>query len=135
MTIKNLNKYDKEILSNNNANNKKNNHINFRNTPIAIFRRVKLLFDGDGLLSQEINVVVNDYTNNNNNNNDNNTRNGNNSKNNSDQDENEDLDIISTQVDYHLDVIIFKSKIIIVLFERMMTMIQIVFKMKLMMMI
>ena len=111
---------------------KKNNHINFRNTPIAIFRRVKLLFDGDGLLSQEVNVVVNDYTNNNNNNN---TRNGNNSKNNSDQDENEDLDIISTQVDYHLDVIIFKSKIIIVLFERMMMMMQIVFKMKLMMMI
>ena len=101
MTIKNLNKYDKKFLPNNNANInnnnilQKNNHINFRNTPIAIFRRVKLLFYGDGLLSQEVNVVVNDYTNNNNNNN---TRNGNNSKNNSDQDENEDLDIISTQV-------------------------------------
>ena len=60
------------------------NHINFRNTPIDIFQRAKLLFDD---------VVVNDYTNNNNN-----TRNGNSNQNNSDQDENEDLDIISTQV-------------------------------------
>ena len=90
-----------------------------------------MLFDGDGLLSQEIDVVANEYTNNNNNN----TRNENNNKNKNDQEENEVLNIVPTQVDYHLDVIIFKSKIIIVLFERMMTMIQIVFKMKLMMMI
>ena len=91
---------------------------------------ISLLFDGDGLLSQEIDVVANEYTNNNNN-----TRNGNNNKNKNDQEENEVLNIVPTQVDYHLDVIIFKSKKIIVLFERMMTMILIVFKMKLMMII
>ena len=43
-----------------------------------------MLFDGDGLLSQEIDVVANEYTNNNNNNN-NNTRNGNSNKNKNDQ--------------------------------------------------
>ena len=44
-----------------------------------------MLFDGDGLLSQEIDVVANEYTNNNNNNNNNNTRNGNSNKNKNDQ--------------------------------------------------
>ena len=65
-----------------------------------------MIFDGGGLLCQEINVAVDDYTNNNNNNNNNNdnTRNGNNNRNNNNQEENEDLDIVSTQVDYHLDV-------------------------------
>ena len=105
------------------------NHIKFWNITIDILGRVDILFDEDGLLSQENNVVANEYTNNNN------TRNGNNNKNKNDQEENEVLNIVPTQVDYHLDVIIFKSKIIIVLFERIMMMMQIVFKMKLMMMI
>ena len=43
------------------------NHINFWNIPIDILGRVDTLFDGDGLLSQENDVVANEYTNNNNN--------------------------------------------------------------------